>query len=520
MIKPRCPDPERFALLIENRLGRLSRARILRHAADCVACRRHLAVASLPPIGPLRASFERHLASGRLTVCAGLILGVIVLGFLHSGESAEPAPRRRPPVVAVVSPTRPQAAPVPVEAPRPPPPERPAIDPGPARLVIEERVTMPDVPDAPPIVPDRIEVVRPRHESVAESPKPPPPSPAPGEPKVVEAEALGRLAILDPFGSLALEGSGARLPVQGSRVVPVEGRLTALGRPSGFRLGDGLRVQLAPGAAISVFQNTGRRCAGLSVLQGALLLESPQPQSIYLIRDAASGVLEGMNGPVSVSAGPKPDSLTVVPLGAASLVWKRTGGVPVELAAGEALGIDAVGAEVLPKGKARPPLARFVSWPEPSSLFYSSFEDGVQGMERPVVVQGASKEGYVAAAVAGGKGRKTIELALPASIQNLPTGAMLRLRVRTTASRIQCGVGRDGDRSVPVTVAQRNRSETAWTTLSVSVSALEQDGHRGRDGGRGRERLRGSLTLVAEAPSRVSAEELVFDIDEIEISRS
>lgn len=529
MLKPRCPDPERLALLIENRLGRISRARILRHAADCVSCRRQLAIASLTPISPFRAAFEEHLNSGRLTVCAGLALGVIVLGFLNSGSSEDPTPR---PTRASAAKARSTVITDVDDGPRLSRVERPSNDPRretAPRMSAEDNAPMvaadPVVPEsegsapapavqAPPPIDLTPASIPHRLDSVAEGTKPPPP-----EPRSVESETMGRLAILDPFGSLALEGTGGRLPVQGSRVVPMEARLAAVGRASGFRLGDGLRVQLSAGSSVSVFQNITRRCTGLAVLQGALLVESNPSQSIYLRREGCAGILEGMNGPVLVNTGAKSDSLTVTPLGAGGAVWKRNGLAPVEIASGDTLGIETNSQELTGKSKPKPALSRFISWPEPTSLFYSSFEDDVQGMERPLIVQGAARDGIVSAAPAP-KGRKTIELTLPASLQNLPFDATLRLRVRTTASRIQCGVGTNSARSVPITITQRNRSETAWTTLSVAIAAFDPDGHRGRDGGNGRQRFRGSLTFIAEAASRIAAEDLVFDIDEIEISRS
>jgi hypothetical protein len=70
-----------------------------------------------------------------------------------------------------------------------------------------------------------------------------------------------------------------------------------------------------------------------------------------------------------------------------------------------------------------------------------------------------------------------------------------------------------------VIVPQRNRSETTWTAVTVNLASFDLDHHgRGdKPGGRG---MRGNITFTAEAPSKVSAEELVFDIDEIEITRS
>jgi len=517
VIKPRCPDPELLALLIENRIGRVARGRILRHAADCVGCRRQLAIASLSPVGPFRAALARHLGSGLGAAAAGLLLGALALWTLTSGGD-DPRPAR--PEVRSPRPRRATAAPLlsrargfnpgpsaPSDA-EPAAPQEEAESPAsPER----EELRPADGPDPAPPSPVDLTPVSPPHrlDFVAEGPRPPLP-----EPKAVESEAVGRLAILDPFGGLALEGAGGRSQVLGSRVVPVEARLTAVGKASGFRLRDGIRVQLSPGSAVSVFQNLTRRCAGLAVLQGALLVESAQPQSLFLRRDASEGVLEGVSGPTLLNAGPKADSLSISPVGSAAVVWRKNGQAPLEIAAGETLGVEAAGQELGGKAaKSRPPLSRFVNWPEPSSLFYSSFEDGVQGMERPVVVQGAAKEGYVAAAPAL-KGRKTIELTLPPSVQGLPPDATIRLRVRTTASRIQCSLGSNAARAVPVTVAQRNRSETAWTTVSIALAAFDPDGHRGRRG------FRGNLTFTAEGASRISADDLVFDLDEIEINRS
>lgn len=522
MIKPRCPDPEHLALLLENRIGRMARARILRHAADCVSCRRQLAIASLTAMGPLRAALEPHLSSGRLTVLAGLLLGIVVLGVLGSGASEEPRPRM---ARAPARPSRPgrsailqeaaggssdEASPTPAGTSLPPRSE----DTAPAVLRADEAAGPAPAPApaaastldlTPASIPHRLD-------SVAEGALPPPP-----EPKVVESESMGRLAILDPFGGLALEGSGGRSAVLGSRVIPIEARLTAVGRASGFRLGDGLRVQLSPGSAVSVFQNLTRRCAGLALIQGALLMESSQPRSVYVRREGSAGTVEGMTGPVLLNAGTRADSLTLTPLGGSGAQWRRSGQAPVEIAAGETLGIDSSGQEPGAKGaKAKPSLARFVPWPEPASVYYSTFEEDVQGMERPVLVQGVAKDGIVAG-VAGAKGKKTIEITLPPSMQSLPAEVTLRLRVRTTALRIQCVLGSAGSRAVPVSVTQRNRSETAWTTVAVAVSAFDQEGHRSRGGRTG---FRGTLTFVAEAPSRVAAEDLVFDLDEIEISRS
>lgn len=169
--------------------------------------------------------------------------------------------------------------------------------------------------------------------------------------------------------------------------------------------------------------------------------------------------------------------------------------------------------------RARISLARFVAWPEPSTLFFSTFEPGVQGVEAPGVVQGLSRDGYVAA-VTSSKGKKTIELSMPASMQNVPADATIRLRLRTTASRIQVGLGSNPSRTTPHPVTQRNRSETVWTSMSFSLASLDQDGLRDRGYRGGRRPPRGNLTFTVEAPPRAAAEDMVFDIDEIEIVKT
>ena len=82
-------------------------------------------------------------------------------------------------------------------------------------------------------------------------------------------------------------------------------------------------------------------------------------------------------------------------------------------------------------------------------------------------------------------------------------------------SRIQCGTGSNSSRGVVQAVPLRSRSDTVWTTLTMTLPAGD-DGFMG--GGRGR-RGRASLTVTVESSSRTPAEELVFDLDEIEISR-
>jgi hypothetical protein len=527
VVQARCPSPELITLLLEGRIGPAARAQVLRHAADCVSCRRHLAIASLPTMGPLRAWIEARVTSDRLTAAAGLIAGIVVVWAIlpgSAGSDAMPpsASGKRPRPTAGIRRDREVLRTTSAPGGRGPdtsvPSERPESDPPSGAPESSSTPAEPQPtalsdpsPEPNPGQPHRLE-------SLVES-RPPAVEAGPALPRAPEpAENLERLAILDPFGGLALEGTGGRSLVQGSGVIPIDARLTAPARTSGFHLGDGTKVQLTPGSAILLFQNVSRHCPGLAILQGSLLIESTHPQSLYLRRAESSGLIEGLDGAVYLGAGARGDALTVMPMGAKGLTWTRTGQTSVEIGASEALGFDGNGQELLPRSaRAKISMARFVAWPEPSTLFFSTFEAGVQGMEAPGVVQGQSREGYIAA-VSSSKGRKVIELSLPASLQNLPADATIRLRLRTTASRIQVGVGGNPSRTTPHPVPQRNRSETAWTSLSFAAASLDQDGLRDR--GRGRAFPRGSLTFTVELPARMAAEDLVFDIDQIEIVKA
>lgn len=521
MIRPRCPDPELIARLLERRLARPLRRRLLNHAAVCIPCRRQLAVGSLRPIGPLRASLCQALASEWIAAAAALILLPAVLWMLTRESESEPAPRtgveRRTARTALPRTGGPLHSSVAPEV---------SEEGDPATLsAAAERTDVghaPHVPEAPAAPfsappparkPEEFKTAPPSRETAVAAPVPAP-AEAPKPP--LEPESPARLAVLDPFGSLALEGVGGRVAIQTTSIVPVDGRLTAVGRPAGFRLADGTRMQLAAGSTVSLFHNAGLRCPGLVLYQGMMIVDSARAQSLYLRRNKAAGVLEGYSGLVHLSAGTRPDALSVIALGSGG-VWRRNGHAAVEIGSGDLLSVESDGQDLARRaGRAKASMSKFASWPEQSTtLFHASFEEDVQGGERPVVVDGTTKEGYVSA-VLNPQRRKGIELALPST---LPSGTdlVVRLKFRTTGARLQCGWGsRDSrdSRGVVQAVAPRNRSESAWTTLTFTLQAQDADGH-----GRSRRNGRCSLTFTVEPPARVAAEDLLFDIDEIEILR-
>jgi hypothetical protein len=473
-----------------------------------------LAVASLSEIGPLRASIAQAMTSERLAVVAAVVLLPVVLWALRSPPSDPPpstrtATLRRPVAPPVPSTPGPrEAAPSVVSAPEiqgssTPLRRRPEATPEPPPDPIVRESTAPDRsrPEATTARPP------PRETSVAGLPQAPPVE----EHRPADPEPLIRQTILDPFGSLVLEGASGRVPIQATSVVPVDGRLTAIGRPSGFRLADGTRMQLAAGSAVSVFHHALRRCSGVTLHQGALLVDAVAAQPLFLRREKAAGLLEGFTGAIHLSAGAKPDALSLMAIGSGG-VWRRSDQSAVEIASGDQLQVDAEGQDLARRGsKPKPPLARFVSWPEPTTLFYASFETDVQAGERPLVVQGTAREGFVSAVV-NPQRRKVIELSVPSALLSSPD-AVVRLRFRTTAARIQCNASRSLQ-TVPV----RGRSETAWTTLTFPLGGGDGDGHYG--GGRSKRDRRSTLTISVEPPPRIAVEDLVFDVDEIELLRS
>jgi hypothetical protein len=204
--------------------------------------------------------------------------------------------------------------------------------------------------------------------------------------------------------------------------------------------------------------------------------------------------------------------VSVTPLGAGA-VWHREGEPDLELGPGDLLSLDAEGQELARQGtRPRPSLARFSSWPEATTLFFATFESDVYGGERPQVVQGSVKEGYLSA-VAGAPRKKVIELTLPPGVL-VPAEAVVRLRFRTTGSRIQCAEGRSQSMSLSI----RARSETVWTSMTLALKSAEPDGFQG-GGSRARRNGRGNLLITVEGPARAS-DDMVFDVDQVEILRS
>ena len=474
---------------------------------------------SLSPIGPVRASLVLALASNRVSAVAAMILLPAVLWMLTRDSGSEPAPRaaveRRtarstPPRIG-----RPLHASIAADG-----SEGPGPLPEPASTERTESAPLPQPPEAsaevfvsppPARTPEGFKTAPPSRETAVASlpqastdvPKPPP-----------EPETLARLAILDPFGGLALEGLGARVAIQTTSIIPVDGRLTALGRPAGFRLADGTRMQLAAGSTVSLFHNAGVHCPGLVLYQGTMIVEAAKAQSLFLRRNKAAGVLEGYNGLVHLSTGARPDAISVIALGSGG-VWKRTGHAAVEVGSGDLLSVDSDGQDLARRaGRSKASMSKFAAWPEQSTtLFHASFEEDVQGAERPGVVEGTLKEGYVSAVV-NAQRRKEIELTLPATLP-LTSDLVVRLKFRTTAARLQCGWGSRDSRGVVQALPLRVRSETVWTSITIPLQALDADGHGGRPRRNGR-----SFSLSVEPPAKVAPEDLVFDLDEIEILRS
>src|SRR5262245_52864690 len=96
-----CPEAEAMARLAEGAADGAERESIVEHAADCAACRRHLAIVSLPPLPEPAAPARRRSIFGVVwsVAAAGLAAAALVyaLTMLHPAAPAPPVVDRPAP---------------------------------------------------------------------------------------------------------------------------------------------------------------------------------------------------------------------------------------------------------------------------------------------------------------------------------------------------------------------------------------------------------------------------------------
>jgi hypothetical protein len=495
-----CPEPEAMARFAEGLADEAEREALVDHAADCASCRRHVAIAAMPPLPePPKAEPVRptRVLGALWSVAAAGLAAASIWYALTVNRPTTPTPRVGTPSDEDEPPTADQSD----ESPRrdfPPLPRKPKRTPPPP---VPPRTKTPV--DAPP--PDPQPEVTPDPAPLPEAAPPPTPEPEPPPPpretvapdwKPLEPGERTRVALRHAFGSLTVREKGAvsSTPVAGARALPVDAIVAAGNRSGGATLPDGTRVQLATGASAAIFRSGGFKCPAVRVEQGTMLVDLPETVgALFVMRGESAVLVEGVSGTVLLNAGTRANVVEIAPLGRVSAC--RTG---------EAERVEATTSEVLivekgqvrraaRNGRAKEALAKFVAWPDrPETILAVTFDEREDGFAR------SERRDR----------RKGVHLALPQSVAD---GVyVLRVRFRTSAPRFVVGLGSlDDVGGDTVALAAGERSETEWTekalSFTVSTSAAPFDAR--------------CIRFYVDVPVRADPDTFVFDIDEVELSR-
>ena len=509
-----CPDPETLALAAEGRLEPAERDALLEHAADCALCRRHLAITSLP-----------EAAQGRVlsivwSVAAAALVAVAVWFAVKRPQAPRPEEaRREEPKVEEPRRDEPKPEPPKPEEPRPEPPkpedpkpEPPKVDPPKVEPKPEDPRPEPPKPEDPKPEPPKVDPPK------VDPPKvePPKTESIPEKPRRVEPGVMARVAILDPFG-LAIRNE----PIESAMLLTTDAVVTAKSA-AGFRLPDGTRVQLLPGASIGAFASDGLKVGGLRLQEGTALVTPPAAgTSIYVARNGHGVVVEGAKFAFLLHADPKAETLEISALGNA-VTLRPEPEKKVTIEKGEALTVRRESVEPARKSASARLVAQFKAWPEErETLLYLGFErDEVEVTLKTGAVT-FNKEGQKwAAGAPAGKKKLRVEVVFAKEIES-PKDMVLRIRYRTLAQRIVvCPFDPDQkdvapNTGTPIPVPLRERSGTEWTTGTMQMPGTIGWGWYG---GQNASKKRG-LSFEVDIPSNLDAEKMVFDIDSIELIR-
>jgi hypothetical protein len=509
-----CPDPELLALAAEGRLDPAERDALVEHAADCALCRRHLAIASLPEAAPGR------VLSIVWSVAAAALVAVAVWFAVKRPDAPRPEEaRREEPKREEPRPEEPKPEPPKPEEPRPEPPkpedpkpDPPKIDP-PVTPKPEDPKPEPPKPEDPKPEPPKVEPPK------TEPPKvtPPKTESVPEKPRRVEPGVMARAAILDPFGLVHQNE-----PVESAMLLATDAVVTAKSA-AGFRMQDGTRVQLLPGASAGVFASDALKTGGLRLTEGTALVTPPVGGgSVYVARNGHGVVVEGAKFAFLLHADPKAETLEISTLGQA-ITLQPEPGKKLTIEKGEAVTIRRDAVEPSKKSASARLAAQFRAWPEDrQTLLYLGFErDDVEVTLKTGAVT-YNKEGQKWAAAAGtAKKKMRIEVVFAKEIES-PKDMILRIRYRTLAQRIVVSPF-DPDQKTeippnsgtPIPVPLRERSATEWTTGTMQLPPTTGWSWYGTQT-TGKKR---GLSFEVDVPSSVDAEKMVFDIDSIELLR-
>ncbi len=538
-----CPNPETLARFVENSLDAHEHEAVIVHVAECVVCRRHVAIASLPDVVAPRyivpLSMRRKLQrvwSMAATLLAGLALwfalrqppvekkdGPIVKRDTPAAQNTVvtvPQPEPEPPRTLPIPPRTEDPLPPMTETPVPPPPpmtEQPA----------------PHTQETPTPEPPKTESTpTPEPPKTESTPVPEPPKPRSTQQPTAVAAAFSpgktaRVVAFEPWGGLKIESkAGAKAAdVEGSSVVSSEARLLARTRAGGVRLANGTRIQLAPGATASIYRSEAQKCACVRVHEGDVLVELPAgtKMPLFVARGAAGGLLEDASGLVMLSAGGDADALHITPLSAALACRPNESDR-------QAVGVSET--TLLQGGAASPAKrdarisahrARFGAFPKESPLVaYLSFEPEFAESENVFIAQGRGDDGgFLVGALNRKLKKRVIEIQLADPLPRASGDLLVRIRFRTQGIRLELHTSTqdvsmmDGG-SIMDPVPSRSRSATEWasTTIVVPSSWWSMYGTVNNP-----EKEKRKILVWAELPSGIDPEKAAFEIDEIEITK-
>ncbi len=487
-----CPDSERMAMMLEGGLDEAERESILDHAADCAACRRELAVASLPVLEekrPLRFALIR-VWSVAAAVLVGLAIFFLLKAPKHDDKQANVVPPKidepRPDPVKDSEPTKEPEKPAPE-------PEKPKPQPEPEKPVPEPEKPKPE-PEKP----------KPQPEPEKPKPKPePPPRAAVTKIDPVEPGDLARVVILDPFG----------LTVEGAMMVATDAVLTTK-TAGGFRLQDGTKIQLLPNSSISVFSSESLKVAGLKLTEGAALVTPPAAgTSLYLTRNGHGVVVQSAKTAFVMIADSKTETLDISAL-AGALAIRIEKETSIAVAKGETLTVRKESCDAPAKTRR---MAAFGEWPkDKETVLFLGFEadDAELTIKTGTLTMAKDGQKWIAGAE-NGKRKLRVDIAFTKDVITTKE-VILRIRYRTNAARLVIDIY-DPDQTVTpgggtqISVPGKERSTTEWTTSTITLAA--QSGKTWTSSMMGKRR---GLSLEVDT-SNVKGEAAMFEVDSVEL---
>lgn len=309
-----CPTPEALAEFTAGAASEQAWRGMVRHLADCDACRRHVSILAQSADAPLPAA---SLAAPRPSparsralrfAAAAAVLGALAWALLEMGQ---PRTSKETVHVEPPKPSGPRPAPRAPSAPSPDPiPEAPATE-------------RPRTPVPPPILP------------APPAPEPVPP-PLPPDSRLAARSPRGTTEAVEVaagLGAVTVVSEGSAQALSKRRHVSPADTLRADAAAS-FALPDGTTVHLPAGSEVAVAFSQTHLCPAIDVRRGSALVDlGPEPRPVHVSSGPLGVGLREASGRLLVAGG---DTLRATPVGGTARFRSPAGGDRV-LAARETL---------------------------------------------------------------------------------------------------------------------------------------------------------------------------------------